>query len=308
MRGPRCAQRGRSRREAANFVSDASVALLLMVSDTRSQRKSPWCGRSSESSATRWEQGILSSMRVKGQIARRKRTANPNMKPCARFVSAGKYDKARNHSNARSKLCFFHKMNEKDILQNAFGSKPLHCAVKTSLQNALNLKGSDEEIFQENVCQLTEKVREAMIKSQLFATHFILYWMEKHSEMPAIFFTQQFFYKTMQLVCQVDVSSNDELEPANTEFHLPVQEMEEEFKTYRRIHKHTTMSGPIYMNPLAAAAVNAAMTFTNYVTEQYKKIAITYIEFKISKEMKVRRQRYRSNSRLNASLSGFEAQ
>lgn len=65
--------------------------------------------------------------------------------------------------------------------------------------------------------------------------------------------------------------------------------MTDEFEEYRKLHNGTVIDGDeVYMNPLAILAREAATNFTNYVSEQFEHIAVTYIKSKLKKEQKVR--------------------
>lgn len=214
------------------------------------QRNLLWCGLVRKNSVTKWvSERDSKRARIRGKIKRQK-AASKKTRPCKRCVSAGKYDRSKHHSNARSKLCFFYKPNKATILKEPFGSTVSYCVVKSGLENSLRLPDSDQDIFCENLTQVVEAVREVTMKSHLFATHLILHWMETKKEMTAAFFTQNYFFKAMQLVCQ-NINTDDEDSHGSMEIdersgaveddqddgtQLPVEKMEKGFKSYRELH------------------------------------------------------------------------
>lgn len=119
----------------------------------------------------------LKCARKIGAIKRRQQAAKKT-RPCKRCVAAGKYDNAKPHSSVRSKVCFFHKPNKKTEVKNLFGDNISYYVVKAGLDHSLRLSDDDKEKFHTDVNNLVENVREVAIKSQLFATHYILHWLE----------------------------------------------------------------------------------------------------------------------------------
>lgn len=87
------------------------------------------------------------------------------------------------------------------------------------------------------------------------------------------FFTQAFFYRSMQLVCAKNVSSADDVKG--------------QFEIYKKLHSNTVVTKPVYMHPLCSYAMTSATMLTNYVIEQYEPIALAYVSFKLQKVLKV---------------------
>lgn len=83
--------------------------------------------------------------------------------------------------------------NKKANVRDLFGAKFRYCVMKAGLQHSLCLDNDDKDKFCANVTELVEAIREATIKSQLFATHYILHWTETKGQTSPAFFTQNFF-------------------------------------------------------------------------------------------------------------------
>lgn len=195
-------------------------------------------------------------------------------------MEAGKYDQKRHHSSARSKLCPFHPKSKHDIVKDIFGvTKTIPCTVKAGLDNSLFLGTEDNEIFLKKLDKLVEGVKETAIKAQLFASHYILHHMETFGKITNALFTQDFFYKAIQLVCGKNIRDDKPGDVASDEaaITLPLEEMAKEFENYKSLHAHTTVSEPPYSQPLPDVAVRMAASFTDHMVERYEPVTISYI-------------------------------
>lgn len=82
------------------------------------------------------------------------------------------------------------------------------------------------------------------------------------------------------------MTSVEEQQAITAKVELPLKEMAYEFENFKKLHEHTTVA-TAYMKPLADAAIMAATNFTDYVVQQYERVAVAYIKFKIFRQMKV---------------------
>lgn len=87
---------------------------------------------------------------------------------------------------------------------------------------------------------------------------------------------------------QDDITEEDnDNDNDNSNDNIPTNEMIKEFAEYRKWHSQAVFRGQMSMAAMAYAARLAASNFTNYVVDQYGRIVINYIEFKMRNCMKV---------------------
>jgi hypothetical protein len=114
------------------------------------------------------------------------------------------------------------------------------------------------------------RLRDIAIKSQKFAHFYVLQVLNSDGPVPAMLFTQHFFYACIQLILGRQITSRNP--------NMPVAHMTTIYALYLRKFPEGSVDFRFqYSNALASLAAQSATTFVNSITENFEGRAIKYL-------------------------------
>jgi hypothetical protein len=247
------------------------------------------------------------SMRKQSKITRNTQNKNDDFhKECPKCIQEGTFDSERPHSSTRSPKCAWHTKSIDEELTENLGKGYERYVRRTPLSNAL-IGNLDEKVaMQSSFNDLATKVKQIIVKGQLFALYNLLYTLETRQVISPMIFTQEYYYACCQLVVGQQITSpNQKLgkEGMKNVFQLYKTQFPEGLVRHADSNDTNTDS---YMTAVASLAADMAKNSVNHVCETYQARCLTYIKFKIRatlKEVGVKTFRYPQFFRTNLLLT-----
>ena len=228
--------------------------------------------------------------KAEGSSMRKEAQKNKDTERCKRCVTAGVYNINEPHASPRSSRCPYHPINMKDLLKNVFDNHTRFIR-RIPLSTVLNLDPTIRNSFIQNTEKLVDYGREVAVKSQLFATYFILKMIEDvnnpnaEPKFTTILINECFYRSCMQLVIGEKIT--------NKRTDLPSQRMEEEFKIYKdnfideELCQVDTGSMATFGCILSSMSKQSAITVTNNIVETFNGRIEQFIDFRCRMYLKV---------------------
>jgi hypothetical protein len=183
------------------------------------------------------------------------------------------------HSSSRSKYCPSHSESTKLLLQGRLGPKYEYYTRKCLFDNVVRPQYRD--ILREKVDLLSSHLRSVIVRSQILANS---YFISTAHPIPAICFTQNFYYTLMQIVLEQQITT--------TNTRMPLEEINRIWADLKE--SHPSLSTPPITtlrrskDVLTEACVTLATSYVNNITDNFEGRVKHFVKFKMAQKFPVR--------------------